>query len=201
MSIVVISGPSGAGKSTIINKASEHIGSFYFSISTTTRLPRAGEMNGREYFFVTKEEFEADIEEGSFLEYAKVHDNYYGTSLKPVLNALNEGKLVIFDIDVQGHKLVQQKLSKITTSVFITPPSLSELENRLKNRSLDNEETIMRRLENAKKEIKSIKEYDYIIINDDIQKATKEFISVCNSARLKLNDDEIDKIISFWEKS
>ncbi len=201
MSIVVISGPSGAGKSTIINKASEHIGSFYFSISTTTRLPRTGEMNGREYFFVTKEEFEADIEEGSFLEYAKVHDNYYGTSLKPVLNALNEGKLVIFDIDVQGHKLVQQKLSKITTSVFITPPSLSELENRLKNRSLDNEETIMRRLENAKKEIKSIKEYDYIIINDDIQKATKEFISVCNSARLKLNDDEIDKIISFWEKS
>lgn len=201
MSIVVISGPSGAGKSTIINKASEHIGSFYFSISTTTRLPRAGEVNGREYFFVTKEEFEADIEEGSFLEYAKVHDNYYGTSLKPVLNALNEGKLVIFDIDVQGHKLVQQKLSKITTSVFITPPSLSELENRLKNRSLDDKETIIRRLENAKKEIKSIKEYDYIIINDDIQKATKDFISVCNSARLKLSDDEIDKIISFWEKS
>lgn len=201
MSIVVISGPSGAGKSTIINKASEHIGSFYFSISTTTRLPRAGEMNGREYFFVTKEEFEADIEEGNFLEYAKVHDNYYGTSLKPALNALNEDKLVIFDIDVQGHKLVQEKLSKITTSVFITPPSLSELENRLKNRSLDNEETITRRLENAKKEIKSIKEYDYIIINDDIEKATKEFISVCNSARLKLSDDEIDKIISFWEKS
>ncbi|CUV66138.1 Guanylate kinase [Sulfurovum sp. enrichment culture clone C5] len=201
MSIVVISGPSGAGKSTIINKASEHIGSFYFSISTTTRLPRAGEMNGREYFFVTKEEFEADIKEGNFLEYAKVHDNYYGTSLKPVLNALNEGKLVIFDIDVQGHKLVQEKLSKITTSVFITPPSLSELENRLKNRSLDNEETIMRRLENAKKEIKSIKEYDYIIINDDIDRATDEFISVCNVAKLKLSDESIDKIIFSWEKS
>lgn len=201
MSIVVISGPSGAGKSTIINKASEHIGSFYFSISTTTRLPRAGEMNGREYFFVTKEEFEADIKEGNFLEYAKVHDNYYGTSLKPVLNALNEGKLVIFDIDVQGHKLVQEKLSKITTSVFITPPSLSELENRLKNRSLDNEETITRRLENAKKEIKSIKEYDYIIINDDIDRATDEFISVCNVAKLKLSDESIDKIIFSWEKS
>ncbi|MDD5358888.1 MAG: guanylate kinase [Sulfurovaceae bacterium] len=201
MSIVVISGPSGAGKSTIINKSIEHIGSFYFSISTTTRLPRAGEVNGREYFFVTKEEFEADIKEGNFLEFAQVHDNYYGTSLKPVLNALNEGKLVIFDIDVQGHALVQEKLSKTTTSVFITPPSLSELEFRLKNRSLDNEENIKRRLENAKKEIKSIKEYDYIIINDDIEKATKEFISVCNSARLKLSDEEIDKIISFWEKS
>lgn len=201
MSIVVISGPSGAGKSTIINNASEHIGSFYFSISTTTRLPRIGETNGKEYYFVTKEEFEDDIKEGNFLEYAKVHDNYYGTSLKPVTNALNDGKLVIFDIDVQGHKLVREKLSKVTTSVFITPPSLSELEFRLKNRSLDNEENIKRRLENATKEIKSIKEYDYIIINDDIHKATDEFISVCNSARLKLDNEEIEKIISFWEKS
>jgi guanylate kinase len=201
MSIVVISGPSGAGKSTIINNASEHIGSFYFSISTTTRLPRIGETNGKEYYFVTKEEFEDDIKEGNFLEYAKVHDNYYGTSLKPVTNALNDGKLVIFDIDVQGHKLVREKLSKITTSVFITPPSLSELEFRLKNRSLDNEENIKRRLENATKEIKSIKEYDYIIINDDIHKATDEFIFVCNSARLKLDNEEIEKIISFWEKS
>ncbi len=201
MSIVVISGPSGAGKSTIINKASEHIGSFYFSISTTTRAPRVGEVNGREYFFVTKEEFEDDIKEGNFLEFAKVHDNYYGTSLKPVLNALNEGKLVIFDIDVQGHKLVREKLNKITTSIFITPPNLCELELRLKNRSLDDDEIIKRRLENAKKEIRSIKEYDYVIINDDIDRAAKEFVSVCNAARLKLSNEEIDKIISFWEKS
>ncbi|KIM02685.1 MAG: guanylate kinase [Sulfurovum sp. AS07-7] len=200
MSIVVISGPSGAGKSTIINKASEQIGSYYFSISTTTRSPRAGEVNGREYFFVTKEEFEADIKEGNFLEYAKVHDNYYGTSLKPVSKALSEGKLVIFDIDVQGHKLVREKLNKITTSVFITPPSLNELELRLKNRSLDDEAIIKRRLENAKKEIRSIKEYDYIIINDDIEKAAKEFVSVCNAAKLKLSNEEIDKMISFWEK-
>ncbi len=201
MSIVVISGPSGAGKSTIINKASEHIGSFYFSISTTTRAPRVGEVNGREDFFVTKEEFEDDIKEGNFLEFAKVHDNYYGTSLKPVLNALNEGKLVIFDIDVQGHKLVREKLNKITTSIFITPPNLCELELRLKNRSLDDDEIIKRRLENAKKEIRSIKEYDYVIINDDIDRAAKEFVSVCNAARLKLSNEEIDKIISFWEKS
>lgn len=201
MSIVVISGPSGAGKSTIINEASKYIGSFYFSISTTTRAPRAGEENGREYYFVTKEEFESDIKDGSFLEYAKVHDNYYGTSLKPVINALNEGRLVIFDIDVQGHKMVREKLNKITTSVFITPPSLRELEFRLKNRSLDDDEIIKRRLKNAKKEIGSIKEYDYIIINEDIEKAAREFISVCNSARLKLSNEEIDKIITFWEKS
>lgn len=201
MSIVVISGPSGAGKSSIISKASEQIGSYYFSISTTTRSPRAGEVDGREYFFVTKEEFENDIKEGNFLEFAKVHDNYYGTSLKPVLNALNEGKLVIFDIDVQGHKLVREKLNKITTSVFITPPTIYELEVRLKKRSLDDEEVIQRRLENAKKEIRSIKEYDYIIINDNIEKAAKEFVSVCNAARLKLSDEEIDKIISFWEES
>lgn len=201
MSIVVISGPSGAGKSTIIKNASEHIGSFYFSISTTTREPRSGELHGREYFFVTKEEFERDIEEGSFLEYAKVHDNYYGTSLKPVMEALDAKKLVIFDIDVQGHKLVREKLNKITTSIFITPPSIKELENRLRSRSLDDESIIEKRVANAKKEIMSIKEYDYIIINDDIQKAADEFVSVCNSARLRLSNDEIDKIVSFWEKN
>jgi guanylate kinase len=200
MSIVVISGPSGAGKSTIINEASKYIGSFYFSISTTTRAPRAGEVQGREYYFTTKDEFEADIKEGNFLEYARVHDNYYGTSLKPVIQALNDGKLVIFDIDVQGHILVREKLNKITTSVFITPPTLTELELRLKNRSLDDDEIIKRRLENAKKEIRSIKEYDYIIINDDIKRAAMEFASVCNAARLKLSNEEIDKVISFWEK-
>lgn len=96
--------------------------------------------------------------------------------------------------------MVREKLNKITTSVFITPPTLTELELRLKNRSLDDDEIIKRRLENAKKEIRSIKEYDYIIINDDIKRAAMEFASVCNAARLKLSNEEIDKVISFWEK-
>ena len=100
--ILIISGPSGCGKSTLLKEVYKEIDNYYFSISTTTRAPRVGETNGIDYFFVTKEEFEKDIENDDFLEYAKVHDNYYGTSLKPIKKALEEGKLVIFDIDVQG---------------------------------------------------------------------------------------------------
>ena len=194
----MLSGPSGAGKSTIIQKASKHIGSFYFSISTTTRTPREGEVNGKEYFFVSKEEFEADIKKGHFLEYAIVHGNYYGTSLKPVNAALEEGKLVIFDIDVQGHTLVKEKLEDITTSAFITPPSLQELETRLKNRSTDDAKIIKNRIENAKKEILMIKEYDFIIINDDLEKAVSEFISIANASRLKISRKDKEKFLKNW---
>ncbi|MEJ2437731.1 MAG: guanylate kinase [Sulfurovaceae bacterium] len=196
--ILVLSGPSGAGKSTIIHQASRHIGSFYFSISTTTRPPREGELDGREYFFVSKEEFEKDIEKGYFLEYAKVHDNYYGTSLKPVKAALQEGKLVIFDIDVQGHKLVREKLDDITTSAFITPSSLEELQRRLEERSTDEEAIIKNRIENAKKEILMIKEYDFIIINDDLSKAVNEFISIANAARLKRSAEDKKDFLQKW---
>ncbi|MBN2768000.1 MAG: guanylate kinase [Campylobacterales bacterium] len=196
--ILVLSGPSGAGKSTIIQKASKHIGSFYFSISTTTRAPRVGEQHGKEYFFVSKETFKKDIEKGHFLEYAKVHDNYYGTSLKPVNTALQEGKLVIFDIDVQGHTLVRQKLDDITTSAFITPPTLKELEKRLRSRSTDNDKIIEERIENAKKEILMIKEYDFIIINDDLEKAVNEFISIANAARLKRSMEDKKDFLKNW---
>src|SRR5210317_1007465 len=164
--ILVLSGPSGAGKSTIINAASDKIGEYYFSISTTTRAPRVGEEDGKDYFFVSKESFEEDIKAGNFLEYAEVHGNYYGTSLKPVREALEEGKLVIFDIDVQGHRLVRAKMNDITTSAFITPPTLKALETRLRARSTDDESVIVKRIENAKGEIKAVGEYDFIIIND-----------------------------------
>ncbi len=135
--ILILSGPSGCGKSTLLKEVYKDIDDYYFSISTTTRAPRVGETNGVDYFFVTKEEFEVDIENGDFLEYAKVHDNYYGTSLKPINSALNEGKLVIFDIDVQGHEIVRSKLDDIVTSVFITTPSLEVLETRLNSRNRD----------------------------------------------------------------
>ncbi|MCG3716776.1 guanylate kinase, partial [Aliarcobacter butzleri] len=125
--ILIISGPSGCGKSTLLKEVYKNISDYYFSISTTTREPRVGEINGVDYFFVSKEEFEEDIKKGNFLEYAKVHDNYYGTSLKPIIQALNEGKLVIFDIDVQGHHLVRKKMNDSVTSVFITTPSLKVL--------------------------------------------------------------------------
>jgi len=196
--ILVLSGPSGAGKSTIINAASDEIGEYYFSISTTTRAPRSGEEDGVDYFFVTKEAFEEDIKAGNFLEYAQVHGNYYGTSLKPVREALEVGKLVIFDIDVQGHRLVRAKMNHITTSAFITPPTLRELEIRLRARCTDDELVISKRITNAKEEIKAVNEYDFAIINDSVEKAAKEFVIVAKAARLKHSEEEEEKFILHW---
>ncbi|SHO80608.1 Guanylate kinase [hydrothermal vent metagenome] len=196
--ILVLSGPSGAGKSTIISASSKAIGSYYFSISTTTREPREGEVDGVDYHFVSKMEFEEDIKAGHFLEYATVHNNYYGTSIKPVQDALDENKLVIFDIDIQGHRLVRAKLGDIITSAFITPPTLRELENRLRSRCSDSNEIITQRVENAKDEIKAISEYDFMIINDDIEKASKEFTVVANSARLKHSKIDLNGFIDEW---
>ena len=196
--ILVLSGPSGAGKSTIINAASAEIGEYYFSISTTTRSPRIGETNGVDYFFVTKESFKKDIKAGNFLEYAEVHGNYYGTSLKPVREALLEGKLVIFDIDVQGHRLVRAKMNDITTSAFITPPTLKALEERLRSRCTDDESVIVNRMKNAKSEIESLGEYDFTIINDTVEKAVYEFIIVAKAARLKQSKEDESKFIKSW---
>jgi len=196
--ILVLSGPSGAGKSTIINAASHEIGEYYFSISTTTRLPRAGEENGIDYFFVSKEAFEKDIKAGNFLEYAQVHGNYYGTSLKPVHEALASGKLVIFDIDVQGHRLVRAKMDDITTSAFITPPTLEALETRLRARCTDEEAVIVGRIENAKSEITALNEYDFTIINDTVEKAAEQFIIVAKAARLKQSTADEQKFITKW---
>ena len=196
--ILVLSGPSGAGKSTIISAASGQIGEYYFSISTTTREPRVGEVDGKDYFFVSKESFEEDIKAGNFLEYAQVHGNYYGTSLTPVNRALEEGKLVIFDIDVQGHRLVRAKMNDITTSAFITPPTLRELEKRLRTRCTDTEEVILNRLKNAKEEIEALNEYDFTIINDSLEEAAEEFVIVAKAARLKYSQETEEKFIAQW---
>lgn len=196
--ILVLSGPSGAGKSTIIEGASKQIGEYYFSISTTTRPPREGEEHGREYFFVTKEAFEADIQSDNFLEYAKVHGNYYGTSLKPIKEALSEHKLVIFDIDVQGHRLVREQMEELTTSAFITPPSLDALQRRLCGRSTDSEQVIYQRIENAKSEIKAVDEYDFIIINDRLDEAIEAFVAVANTARLKQTKQSKKQFVTQW---
>ncbi|MDQ7085189.1 MAG: guanylate kinase [Sulfurovum sp.] len=196
--ILLLSGPSGAGKSTLIQGASDAIGDYYFSISTTTRKPRVGEKEGVDYFFVSKEDFEEDIKAGDFLEYATVHGNYYGTSLKPVRIALSQGKLVIFDIDVQGHRLVRAKMNAITTSAFITPSTLEALEQRLRARCTDNESVIVQRLQNAKSEIEAIDEYDFLIVNDALDQAVQEFIMVANVARLKQNSEDKAKFILEW---
>jgi len=197
--ILVLSGPSGAGKSTIINHASPNIGEYYFSISTTTRQPREGEKHGVDYYFVSHEEFEEGIKAGDFLEYATVHGNYYGTSLKPVNEALAQGKLVIFDIDVQGHRLVRAKMGDYVTSAFITPPTLKELEKRLYARATDDTSIIERRVENAKEEITAIAEFDFVIINDVIEEASSQFVTIANAARLKQNSEELEKMVLHWK--
>ena len=198
--ILIISGPSGCGKSTLLKEVYKDIDDYYFSISTTTRAPREGEVNGVDYFFVTKEEFEKDINNGDFLEYAKVHDNYYGTSLKPINKALDESKLVIFDIDVQGHEIVRKKLSSITTSVFITTPSLEVLESRLNSRNTDSIEIIEKRIKNAKGEVEYFQDYDYLIINDDLQTAAKQLVCVANITRIKSKLFEENRVVSNWLK-
>jgi len=198
--ILVISGPSGAGKSSLINKILDKIGSYYFSISTTTRAPRGDEQNGCEYYFVTKDEFEKDIEANNFLEYAMVHGNYYGTSILPVKEALSEGKLVIFDIDVQGQKIVTDKLSDITTSVFLTTPSLNELKKRLYSRDTDDTEVIEKRLVQAKEELEQIEHFDYLIVNDKLEDAVQELLYVAHVARLKNSNAQTRIFIDKWKR-
>ncbi len=197
--ILVLSGPSGAGKSTLLKEVINDIGECYFSISTTTRQIREGESNGVDYHFISTKEFQADIDDGMFLEYALVHGNYYGTSLKPVRKALKAAKLVIFDIDVQGNEIISKRLGDISTSVFISPPTLNELKTRLKGRKTDTEDVIVARLEMAKQEIQRISEYDYLIINDELKTAANRLKVIAQAARLKFADNEIDEFKQKWE--
>ncbi len=197
--LLVLSGPSGAGKSTLIKTVLSHFEDVYFSISTTTRPKRPGEVEGRDYYFVTKEEFEKDIEAGMFLEWANVHGNYYGTSLRPVLQALDEGKLVLFDIDVQGfYSIKKSALASLVTSVFVTTPTMSELRTRLEARGTDSELVIEERLKNAQLEMAHMKEYDYVIINEDLETSKRQILALAQTARLKRHKDEIEEFIQYW---
>ncbi len=197
--ILVLSGPSGAGKSSLLNEIIDDIGECYFSISTTTRPIREGEIDGVHYHFVDEKEFTKDIEEELFLEYAFVHGNYYGTSIKPVKEALKEGKLVIFDIDVQGNATIINRLGDITTSVFISPPTLSELKKRLEARSTDAQDVIERRINMAKREIQRTSEYDFLIVNDNFKEAADTLRIIANAARLKIPGNEINDFVREWE--
>ena len=197
--VLVLSGPSGAGKSSLINKIKNDIGEYYFSISTTTRPMREGETDGVEYHFVSMEEFKKDMENDFFLEHALVHGNYYGTSIKPIRKALEDGKLILCDIDVQGNSAINNRLGDITTSVFISPPSLSELQSRLINRATDEKNVIDARLKMAKREIQRVSEYDFLIINDDFVDAADKLRQIALTARFKKSDDQINTFIQSWE--
>lgn len=196
--LLVVSGPSGSGKSSLMKEVLQEIPDSYFSISSTTRPIREGEVDGINYHFISKEEFENDIDAGFFLEWAKVHDNYYGTSLKPILKELHEGKLVICDIDVQGHKIAREKFSSLITSVFVTTPDQKSLKERLLNRGTDSEEVIKKRLANAVSEMTCISEYDYVLVNDDFKTALHDLLSIAYASRKKMELMDLGEFISVW---
>ena len=199
-SILVVSGPSGSGKTSLARAVCEEFGDkAYFSISTTTRPKRDGEKDGVDYFFVSKEEFLKDIEEGYFLEWAEVHGNFYGTSKKQINEALSQGKIVFLDIDVQGHEAVRKAYPDVVTSVFVTTKDKHTLIERLKNRGTETEETLEVRMINALHEMKKIPEYDFLLINDDFNEA-KEFLKgVAISSLIKTSKYDLDKFINHWK--
>ena len=196
--ILIISGPSGSGKSTLLNRLLKEENDLYFSISSTTRAPRQGETDGVNYYFTSEDEFKKGIDADEFLEWACVHGNYYGTSLKPVLKALEEGKIAIFDIDVQGFNIAKSKFAENITSVFITTASKNELKSRLQNRGTDSAETIEKRLINAVGEMEHILEYDYFLINDDLQNCYENLRGILRSMRLKTSNLDAKEIINKW---
>lgn len=184
--LIVMSGPSGAGKSTVAFKAMEGRGDMCFSVSATTRDPRPGEADGREYFFVTRDKFETMIENDEFLEHAEYVSNCYGTPRAYVENKLNEGMNVLLDIEVQGARQVHEKMPE-AVMIFCIPPTLSELEKRLVKRGTDSPEKIKARLERAREEYKAATFYDYIIVNDDPGKAANELLSIITAEKCKFN--------------
>lgn len=185
--LIVMSGPSGVGKSTLFKQIQDRVDNLHFSVSCTTREPRTGEVHGTHYYFLGKEEFEQHLAQHDFIEYAQVHANFYGTLKSEVLQHLHAGRHVILDIDVQGQRLVRQaiagtELEKAAVFIFIAPPSYQALRNRLQQRATDSQEVIERRLKNALGELKAFREYDYVIVNDDLTVAANELYAVLEAS-------------------
>ena len=188
--IIIVSAPSGAGKTSICDAVIRDDKNIVYSISTTTRNPRIGEKDGREYFFVDEKKFKQDIKQGKFIEWAKVHNNYYGTSKTLLYDVLSKGKDILLDIDVQGALNIKKKY-KNALMLFVMTPTLKELKNRLVKRNKDSKETINTRIENAKKEIKYIGQYDYLILNDKLTQSINNVKAVIKAERLSIKRNKI----------
>ena len=187
--ILILSGPSGSGKSTIYKAAIGGLGGIEFSVSCTTRQPRPGEVDGRDYHFITREQFDALVAEDAFAEHAEVHGNCYGTLKSELLGRVRRGIDVLLDIDVQGAAQLRALCSdssefcEACEFIFIMPPSFEELERRLRARATETEESIVRRLANAKGEMAHASEYDHVIVNDDLARAAAEFTALVRGLR------------------
>ena len=185
MSIVyIVSAPSGSGKSTLVNELFKMVRHLDFSISYTTRPPRGSEQNGKEYFFVSKEEFETMIAEDEFLEYAEVFGNYYGTARRFLREAEHHGNDLLLDIDVQGASKIKKRIP-VAVSIFILPPDRDNLEWRLRTRGLDSETVIRRRLDTARREIENYSKYDYILVNRVVEQSADQLKNIVLSERLQ----------------
>lgn len=181
----VLSSPSGAGKTTIARKLLETDPNLEMSVSLTTRRRRPGEVHGQDYFFVQEPEFNDAIAQHKFLEWAKVFDHYYGTPRQSVEDSISQGKDVLFDIDWQGTQQLGQQARGDLVSVFILPPSWGELERRLKERAQDSHEVVQKRMAKASEEMSHWAEYDYVIVNDDLDKALSKVRAILAAERLK----------------
>jgi guanylate kinase len=182
--VYIISAPSGSGKSTLVNQVRKIVPGLKFSISYTTRGARIGEQSGREYFFVSRPEFEEMIRNDDFLEYADVFGNYYGTARRFLREAEEQGKDLLLDIDVQGAEQIKRKIPE-AVRIFVMPPNRQELEKRLRTRSLDAEDVIQRRLVTASREIENYSKYDYILVNDRLEESIDALKSILLAERLK----------------
>lgn len=184
--MLVLSSPSGAGKSTIArNLLNEKGNELSLSVSLTTRARRGSEIDGTHYHFVTTKDFERQRDSDALLEWAEVHGNLYGTPRDPVDQAMSEGNDMLFDIDYQGGLQLMEKARADVVSVFLLPPSMTELQSRLERRAEDSPETIARRLENARKEIPHWRDYDYVVVNDDLDGAFHKVQSILTAERLR----------------
>jgi guanylate kinase len=183
--LLILSAPSGAGKSTICRRLLNQNKDLVFSVSTTTRSPRVDEVDGQDYHFVEEDVFKKMIQENAFLEWANVHGEYYGTSRQAVIDELKRGKDVMLDIDVQGGKQIK-KLYPEAVMVFIAPPSMEELESRLRNRNTETEEEIKKRLENSRDELMELGNYDYLVVNESVEKAVGRLEAIRTAEKTRL---------------
>lgn len=182
--LTVVSGFSGSGKGTLMKELVSKYDNYALSVSMTTRAPRPGEVDGKDYFFITKEEFEKNIEDGKLIEHANYVGNYYGTPADYVFNKLEEGKDVLLEIEIQGALQVKKRFPD-TLLLFVTPPNAKELKSRLKGRATETEEVINKRLARAIEESEGIEEYEYLIINDDLETCVSNMHEVIQNAKLK----------------
>ncbi|MEC7276555.1 MAG: guanylate kinase [Bdellovibrionota bacterium] len=176
--IIIIVAPSGTGKSTLIKSLKEDFRDLHWSVSFTTRPMREGEVDGKHYFYISRDEFLKKKDQGDFIEWAEVHGNFYGTSLGFVSSKVNNGYSLLFDLDVQGADNMKRVFGDEAKAIFIAPPSIEALEERLRGRGTDSEDVIKLRLENAKGELSRRDDYDFVVVNDDLSKAYSDLKAV-----------------------